>query len=102
MDTIAEADDARLYDAGRSLPVVPRSDLLDSAPTVSPYAYADNRPMLFIDPDGRAFFLPLLGAVAVRGIIHQAGRAATQGGELCADAYCQHRCEKAGARDGCP
>lgn len=40
--------------------------LLDSAPTTSPYAYANNRPMVMVDPDGRKPWYKRASAFAKR------------------------------------
>ena len=50
------------YDVGRFLRPDP---MQDEYPGISPYAYANNNPLKFVDPDGNLAFLPsLIGAAA--------------------------------------
>ena len=47
------------YDVGRFLRPDP---MQDEYPGISPYAYANNNPLKYVDPDGRVFVAPLIGA----------------------------------------
>ncbi|MGX1638425.1 RHS repeat-associated core domain-containing protein, partial [Streptomyces albidoflavus] len=68
---------ARPYDpaTGRFLPVDPMVDFTDPA-TINPYAYANNAPATFSDPDG--LFFPILVGIAARIAIRAAIRAAAK------------------------
>ncbi|MFL3850371.1 RHS repeat-associated core domain-containing protein, partial [Streptomyces albidoflavus] len=68
---------ARPYDpaTGRFLSVDPMVDFTDPA-TINPYAYANNAPATFSDPDG--LFFPILVGIAARIAIRAAIRAAAR------------------------
>ena len=54
------------YDIGRFLRPDP---MQDKYPGISPYAYAANNPLKYVDPDGRLFFFPaLIGAGVGAGL----------------------------------
>ena len=54
------------YETGRFLRPDP---MQDEYPGISPYVYAANNPLKYVDPDGRLFFVPaLIGAVVGGGL----------------------------------